>query len=222
MNIPIFLYVKEHSITKKKYFGKTTKDPFKYKGSGIHWINHIKIHGNDVITTIIGKFDSIDECEKYALNFSEMNNIVESKNWLNLKYENGLDGAVPGTKLSEETKKKISNALKGKTYPKTKYDIKDIIYISNLRRETQKGRIWINDGIKDKKVFPDFIPDGWIKGRLNNNLKNKKNIKQTEKIKIQNLGRHWWTDGNSNKFQKQSPGINWKRGIKKNDSKTTV
>jgi len=31
---PVWLYIKEHNVTKLKYFGKTTTaDPIKYKGS---------------------------------------------------------------------------------------------------------------------------------------------------------------------------------------------
>ena len=37
-------------------------------------------------------FENLDECSKFAIKFSEDNNIVESDNWANLKIENGLDG----------------------------------------------------------------------------------------------------------------------------------
>ena len=36
--VPTWLYIKQHNITKLKYFGKTVrKDPIKYKGSGTYW-----------------------------------------------------------------------------------------------------------------------------------------------------------------------------------------
>lgn len=39
---PTYLYVKHHSITGLKYFGKTTKlDPVTYKGSGLVWRRRI-------------------------------------------------------------------------------------------------------------------------------------------------------------------------------------
>jgi hypothetical protein len=41
---PTFLYIKTHSVTGLKYFGKTTKDPFRYKGSGVYWVRHLKVH----------------------------------------------------------------------------------------------------------------------------------------------------------------------------------
>ena len=50
--IPTYLYIKQHSITGKLYFGKTCKNPLKYKGSGKHWKLHINQHGNEYITTL--------------------------------------------------------------------------------------------------------------------------------------------------------------------------
>lgn len=93
----IYLYVKQHTITGLKYFGKTTKkDPLKYHGSGTYWKRHIKKHGLEhVITLNIWKYENIDECSKFALDFSHENNIVESSSWANLKPENGRDGGRP-------------------------------------------------------------------------------------------------------------------------------
>lgn len=88
----IYLYVKWHSITGLKYFGRTEKsDPFKYNGSGKYWLDHIKKHGKEYVQTIgIWKFDNQDKCTKFALDFSAHHNIVESKEWANLKTEDGL------------------------------------------------------------------------------------------------------------------------------------
>lgn len=42
----IYLYVKRHKVTGMKYFGKTVKkDPYKYNGSGLYWVRHIKKYG---------------------------------------------------------------------------------------------------------------------------------------------------------------------------------
>ena len=89
-----YLYIKQHNITGLKYFGKTTKeDPIKYLGSGIHWKRHIKKHGIEHVKTLwCQPFDSEESLVEYATNFSQENNIVESKEWANLKGENGLDG----------------------------------------------------------------------------------------------------------------------------------
>ena len=90
---PTYLYIKQHSITKLKYFGKTHKNPMEYMGSGKHWLRHIKKHGKKYVETIWYQlFTDKNKLIEYALNFSKENNIVESNNWANLKNENGLDG----------------------------------------------------------------------------------------------------------------------------------
>ena len=94
----IYLYVKKHNKTGLKYFGKTTKnDPYRYNGSGTYWKRHLNVHGKDISTLEVWKFDNIDECVKFALDFSEKNNIVESKDWANLNIENGRDGVSVGS-----------------------------------------------------------------------------------------------------------------------------
>ena len=113
----IYLYVKTHKITGLKYFGKTTrKDPISYTGSGKYWKNHIKKYGKHFDTEILASFEDIKECEKFALKFSEENNIVNSNEWANLKEENGLDGNPKGIKFSEEHKDKIRKSRIGKCY----------------------------------------------------------------------------------------------------------
>ena len=98
MNNKFYLYVKQHKITGLKYFGMTaTKDPYAYQGSGKHWRRHLRVHGKDIETIQVWEFDSIELCEQFALQFSEKNNIVESKDWANLRPENGKDGKAPGS-----------------------------------------------------------------------------------------------------------------------------
>lgn len=116
---PTYLYIKQHSITKKKYFGKTTsKDPYKYKGSGEYWNNHIKKHGRKHIVTLwVSDLYYDTSIVGIALKFSADNNIVESKEWANLEPENGLNGGAPGRKLgphSVESNAKRSASMKGK------------------------------------------------------------------------------------------------------------
>ena len=90
---PTYLYIKQHPTTKLKYFGKTTKEPNQYLGSGKLWLKHIKKHGRDYVQTIWYQlFYYENELINFALSFSKENNIVESKEWANLKDENGLDG----------------------------------------------------------------------------------------------------------------------------------
>ena len=88
---PIYLYIKTHNKTGLKYFGKTIKDPFLYKGSGKHWRRHLDFHGDDVTTETYGKFEDKEECLTEAIKFSIKNNIVESEEWAYLRMES-LDG----------------------------------------------------------------------------------------------------------------------------------
>jgi hypothetical protein len=116
--VPTYLYIKQHSITGMKYFGKTSKvDPYKYNGSGKYWKRHIKKYGKEYIETLwISEPYFNTSISEFALNFSIEYNIIESKEWANLKLENGLDGGSFGP-LSEETKAKISMVKKGKKQP---------------------------------------------------------------------------------------------------------
>jgi hypothetical protein len=66
------------------YFGKTTKNPEKYLGSGSYWVRHIKKHGKQyVINLWYCLFYNELECREFALQFSKQHNIVESKEWAN-------------------------------------------------------------------------------------------------------------------------------------------
>lgn len=95
---PTWLYIKQHKQTGLKYFGKTTcNDPFTYKGSGIYWKRHLSKYGNEVDTIWVQLFTDRETLVETALLFSKKNNIVNSKEWANLKEENGLDGMPPGT-----------------------------------------------------------------------------------------------------------------------------
>ena len=130
----IYLYVKQHTITGLKYFGKTKKsDPFKYLGSGMRWKYHINKHGKEHIQTLeVYGFDDQELCTEFALKFSKDNNIVESHEWANLCEENGLDGGNTGVvsketraKMSQsklncslETRQKMSNSQRGRTHSK--------------------------------------------------------------------------------------------------------
>lgn len=88
---PTFLYIKTHSITGLKYFGKTTKsDPVSYRGSGKYWNDHLRVHGEDFTTEILGLYYDEVSCKNAAIKFSMDNNIVKSKQWANFRNEDGL------------------------------------------------------------------------------------------------------------------------------------
>lgn len=117
--VVIYLYVKRHSISGLKYFGRTISDPNKYLGSGVYWGNHIAKHGVAyVVTDQIFEFETQELCTKFAIKFSSENNIVESDAWANLIVETGLPGnGVEGLKHSSETRKRISEAVRAAITP---------------------------------------------------------------------------------------------------------
>lgn len=106
---PTYLYIKQHSVTGKLYFGKTTKlNPEKYLGSGKHWLRHIKKHGKEYVVTLwFCLFLDQESIKEFALMFSKQQNIVESTDWLNLQYENGLDGGSSGYIFTDEHRAKL-------------------------------------------------------------------------------------------------------------------
>jgi len=106
---PTALLVKTHNKTGKKYFCKTTRLDLldKYYGSGVVWKKHIKKHGKDISTGVVGIYYEKDRCVEAALKFSEEWKIIESNEWANVIYENGLDGGGLGE----------ANAMYGKPSP---------------------------------------------------------------------------------------------------------
>lgn len=111
---PTFLYIKQHKITGKLYFGKTSKNPETYKGSGIHWKSHLKKHGNEVETLWYCLYNTKESIKEAAISFSKLWDIVESDGWLNLIEEDGIGNGLPvGHKKTKEHCDKISKSNKG-------------------------------------------------------------------------------------------------------------
>ena len=107
----IYLYVKTHRITGLKYLGTTvSKNPNNYKGSGKYWRNHIEKHGYDVDTKILLETTNKVELTKAGLYYSELWNVVESKEWANLKPESGAGG---GYVAGSESARQVASKLKG-------------------------------------------------------------------------------------------------------------
>jgi len=191
----IYLYIKTHNVTGLKYFGKTTrKDPVTYTGSGKYWKTHLKKHGNNFTTEIIKTFSTEKECSSFAVEFSLNHNIIESNRWANLINENGLDGAPQGNKISDSVKQKISKSLIGKSFPKTKYIIKEPHDERSKRcRNITKDTFWVNNGVENRRV--KSLIDGWKHGRIQNGkigdilIGSKNNGNNTKGRKIYNNGK---------------------------------
>lgn len=111
-NKKYFLMVKMALGTNLKYLCQTSKpDPISYKGSGLRWLKHIKKHKSHIVTWVIESYNSKDDLKKSGIYYSDLWNIVESKDWANLKKEEG-DGGGSG-KIGRKWKVRNTSNMKG-------------------------------------------------------------------------------------------------------------
>lgn len=137
------LYLKTHNKTGLNYLGYTSrKDPHRYKGSGYYWKRHIKKHGYDVVTTILGVYSSEEELKKWGLHYSEKFDVTENIGFANLKEEAGVGG-----KYSSESKEKMKIAAKKRI---EKYGAPAGAWTSELASELNK-LTWKNDETRQKR-----------------------------------------------------------------------
>lgn len=164
---PTYLYIKQHTITGKLYFGKTSKPwPWveSYLGSGHHWLRHINKHGIEhVITLWYCLFLDKDSITEFALMCSKNWDIVNSKEWLNLSEENGLDGGTTGYAKPGTISAKDSN---GNIFLVKKDDPKwvsgELIGIMNGHKHNDE--VCINHSKSGTKYLihtPDSTFDSW-------------------------------------------------------------
>jgi len=103
---PTRLYIKQCGHCGLKYFGKTvSKNIEKYQGSGLYWTRHLKQHNvkADHLWNSDWYYDT--SIIRFALKFSYMNNIAESKEWANLGPENGINGGVNNGTIDSNRKR---------------------------------------------------------------------------------------------------------------------
>lgn len=154
-----YLYVKTHNRTGLKYLGKTTRDPFKYKGSGVRWTNHINEHGYDVCTEILLETSSREELKEKGKYYSKLWNVVNDYSWANLKAEEGDGGDNSSFIKYENTnqsfrknlnyKEKVSKSCKGAWEDKfsdPKFDEKEFRKMCADRSR----KMWASRGISDE------------------------------------------------------------------------
>lgn len=109
-----YLYIKTSPLG-LKYLGKTTKDPLLYMGSGKIWKRHLKKHNliaKDIDTEIIFETNKLDDLIKIGIELSIKYNIVESKQWANLRIENGDGGDT--SKYIDYSKKSFKDSNRSK------------------------------------------------------------------------------------------------------------
>lgn len=90
---PTRLYIKQCPHCGLKYFGKTVSQNIeKYPGSGKKWKRHLKKHDVQPLHLWNSDWYYDTSIKRFALKFSRINKIVESKIWANLVEEDGIDG----------------------------------------------------------------------------------------------------------------------------------
>jgi hypothetical protein len=200
---PTHLYIKTHNKTGLKYFGKTTKDPYRYRGSGKRWLAHLKKHDTDISTDVLGYYINKQECLDAAMAFSKENNIVESVEWANMIDENGVDGgATRFGPHSDATKKKISSAQIGKKLSEeVKNKIKESRKLQDMshmkKTKSEEHRQKISKSLTGRNRSPESIaktadalrgrkrPEAaeWMKHRVvSDDTKNKMSAAQKGKV----------------------------------------
>lgn len=130
--IPVYLYIKQHSITGKLYFGKTTRDLNflleEYHGSGLYWQKHINMNNINFVETIwYCLFYDVEDLVTFALNYSNNHNLgSDLSSYLNLRFENGLDGGSVGRIMDEKDRTTIAKSVskQWKDLTPDEYDIR--------------------------------------------------------------------------------------------------
>lgn len=88
-----FLLLKTHNKTGLKYLCQTKrKNPITYPGSGTRWLRHLKKHGFNFSTKILGKFSKKKELVKAGQKYSEKWNVRKDRKFANLIDEKGDGG----------------------------------------------------------------------------------------------------------------------------------
>lgn len=96
------LMVKTHDVTGLKYLCYTRKEGKAYDsylGSGTEWERHLSLYGEFITTELVYETEDLNEFKEFARNYSYKNNIVESKEWANLRIEEGDGGDTVSNKI---------------------------------------------------------------------------------------------------------------------------
>lgn len=138
------LLIKTHIHTGLRYLCITkSKDPYKYRGSGIYWNRHLNVHGNHVHTEIILQTENYDDLVFLAKFYSDLFDVAASPQWANLIKEEGY--AHIGQKDPTINKKRSSSAKN--VWNKLSYEDK----IEKMKFCHEGRRTWFSKSDEDAK-----------------------------------------------------------------------
>ena len=149
----IYLYLKTHKKTGLRYLGKTTQDPYVYKGSGLRWKRHLAKHGNDVDTLILLETEDPSEIKKMGEHYSTLWDVVDSQSFANLKPESGDGGDMS---MCESFKNSV--ALRDVSGERNGMYGRSAVTENKLR--------WYNNGETNVYVPEGTAPSGYCNGRI--------------------------------------------------------
>ena len=207
---PTRLYIKQCPHCGMKYFGKYTGDHIEtYRGSGVRWKRHLKKH--NVKPTHLWHSDWYHHKElikKFAVRFSNLNNIVESTDWANLKIEDGLGGGwshYNGTDRHIE-QCRINGNMTGPLNGKNSYKNKTGIHGMSPDAKTVSSR---KGGLSTHSKYPGMLNRATLTEEAIKNKRNKlREIKHQQGEKNSQYGTRWihsYTEKRSKKISKNDP-----------------
>ena len=109
-----FIYITTNLVNGKKYLGqrKYSKGWESYLGSGVAFKKALKKYGKENFKReIIIEAETAEELNQFEKELSIKYDVVNSDNWYNLCYG---DGVTTGYVFSEESKRKMSEKAKGR------------------------------------------------------------------------------------------------------------
>lgn len=163
----IYLLLKTHKSTGLKYLCRhetfNSDTCHKYPGSGIYWRRHLDKHGYDLDTKILAECDSAEEFKNIATHYSNLFDVVDSKEFANLVPEEGQGGSGPA-KMRKNHCGWRGFRLTGEDNPSKRKEVRDKI------SEKLKGRI-LTDEWKAKLSESAKGRKAWNKGKPNPNAR---------------------------------------------------
>lgn len=159
-----YLYLKTSPLG-KMYLGMTKRNPYKYIGSGIDWVNHIKennISRDSIHTEIIFCSDNEDDFSRVCIEKSTELNVVDSDLFLNRIIESGKMSVTSNEKLkkrkSAATKKmwldeNYRKNMSGENHPMYGRNRPDTSMMNIKRFENQEERIKVSN--RSKELWKD-------------------------------------------------------------------
>ena len=134
-----YIYVKQSPLG-LLYLGKTEQDPFKYKGSGKEWKQHLienNISSDQIKTYILHKTIDRQNLELICRIYSDLFNVAKSNKWANMKKEIG-DGGTDKGHLKGIKKPDHSKRMTGSGNPRYNKPFSE--QTINKMKEVQKGK----------------------------------------------------------------------------------